>query len=141
MLRCRTIFWINLKESSVHLLLDTHVFLWWLKNESALSSKARTLIRDAEEVYISSASIWEAIIKVNLGKLDVDVNLLFNSIETEGFLELPITAQHAVYVSKLPNYHRDPFDRILIAQALSEPLRFLTVDKQLTRYSELVELI
>ncbi len=125
----------------MHLLLDTHLFLWWLKDDRALSLKARTLIKNADEVYISSASIWEAAIKVNLGKLDVDIHVLVNSIETEGFLELPITAAHAAAVSELADYHRDPFDRILIAQALCEPLRFLTADKQLKRYSELVQLV
>ena len=125
----------------MHLLLDTHLFLWWLKNDRSLSVKARALITAAEEVYVSSASIWEAVIKVNLGKLQVDINVLASSIEAQGFCELPITAKHAALVSELTSYHRDPFDRILIAQALSEPLRFLTVDKQLKKYSELIELV
>ncbi|MCE3237205.1 MAG: hypothetical protein K0R24_186 [Gammaproteobacteria bacterium] len=125
----------------MHLLLDTHLFLWWLKKDRNLSVKARTLIVDADEVYISSASIWEAVIKIKLGKLTANSEVLVNSISSEGFIELPITAQHAAYVSGLPDYHRDPFDRILIAQALSEPLRFLTADQQLAKYSKWVELV
>ena len=123
----------------MHILLDTHIFIWWLKNDSDLSLKARSLIMDAEQVYVSSVSIWEAVIKVNLGKLEVDIHLLTSAIESEGFLELPMTARHAAFVSTLANHHRDPFDRMLIAQALSEPLRFLTADQQLLKYSELIE--
>ncbi len=125
----------------MHLLLDTHVFLWFLKNDRDLSVKARKLIIDAEEVYVSSASIWEAAIKINLGKLNADINALATSIEAQGFLELPITARHAAFISTLVDHHRDPFDRMLIAQAMTEPLRLLTADQQLARYSELVELV
>lgn len=125
----------------MHLLIDTHLFIWWLENNRALSKKARYLIKEAEEIYISSASIWEIAIKVHLGKLDATINTLVDSIESEGFIELPITAKHAAFVSQLPSYHRDPFDRILIAQAMSEPLRFLTVDEKLKPYSELIEMV
>lgn len=125
----------------MHLLLDTHIFIWWLKDDRALSQKARALIVDAKAVYISSASIWEAAIKVQLGKLDAPIESLVESIENEGFLELSITAKHAAKVAQLPNHHRDPFDRILVAQALSEPLRLLTVDAKLMPYSELVEVV
>jgi PIN domain nuclease of toxin-antitoxin system len=92
-------------------------------------------------VYVSSASIWEATIKAGIGKLEVDVNQLVAEIESSGFQELPISAKHAATVAQLPDIHRDPFDRILVAQALSEPLRFLTADGILGRYSELVEVI
>lgn len=125
----------------MHLLLDTHVFIWWLADDENLSKKARTFIVDAEEVYISSASIWEAAIKAQLGKLEVNIDFLVESIESEGFIELPISIKHTAQISKLPNHHRDPFDRILVAQAMSEPLRLLTVDKTLKKYSELVEIV
>lgn len=125
----------------MHLLLDTHIFIWWLKDDRSLSKKAGSLIKEAEQVYVSSASIWEAAIKIQLGKLDVEIDDLINSIESEGFLELPIIARHAAMVSQLPSHHRDPFDRILIAQAIAEPLRFLTVDEKLKKYSKLVELV
>ena len=125
----------------MHLLLDTHIYLWWLMNDRHLSAKARSLIMDAEKIYVRSASIWEAAIKKNLGKLDVDMDELICSIESEGFFELPVTVRHAARIAELENHHRDPFDRILIAQALSEPLRILTADQHLVPYTELVELV
>lgn len=125
----------------MHILLDTHLFIWWLKDDKNLTKKARILIRDAEEIYISSASIWEAAIKIQLGKLDIQINSLVDSINSEGFIELPISATHAAKVTDLILHHRDPFDRILIAQAMTEPLKFLTADVKLKQYSELVEII
>lgn len=125
----------------MRLLLDTHVYLWWLQDHPKLSKKGRSKIMAASEVYVSSASIWEASIKVGNGKLKVDVNLLVTEIANSGFQELPISAKHAAMVAHLPDIHRDPFDRILAAQAMSEPLRFLTVDGILKAYSELVEVI
>jgi PIN domain nuclease of toxin-antitoxin system len=125
----------------MRILLDTHVYLWWLQDHPKLSKAARDRIISASEVYVSSASIWEATIKAGIGKLEVDVNQLVAEIESSGFQELPISAKHAATVAQLPDIHRDPFDRILVAQALSEPLRFLTADGILGRYSELVEVI
>jgi PIN domain nuclease of toxin-antitoxin system len=123
----------------MHILLDTHLFIWWLNNDRKLTKKARKIIEEADEVYVSSASIWEAAINIQLGKLEVDINLLVSSIEKEGFIELPISAKHAAKVNELTLHHRDPFDRILIAQAITEPLRFLTADSMLMQYSELVD--
>nr|WP_315484954.1 type II toxin-antitoxin system VapC family toxin [uncultured Undibacterium sp.] len=123
------------------LLIDTHVYLWWLQDSAKLSEKARGQIQDATEVYVSSASIWEATIKASIGKLSVDVDQLVTEIGRSGFQELPITAAHAAMVARLPDIHKDPFDRILIAQAMNEPLRFLTADGILKSYSELVELV
>jgi PIN domain nuclease of toxin-antitoxin system len=125
----------------MRLLLDTHVYLWWLQDHPKLSKEGRARIIDASEVYISSASIWEASIKVGIGKLEVDTNQLVTEIANSGFQELPIAAKHAAMVMRLPDIHRDPFDRILIAQALCEPLRLLTVDDILKGYSELVDVI
>ncbi|WP_334189726.1 type II toxin-antitoxin system VapC family toxin [Noviherbaspirillum sp.] len=125
----------------MRLLLDTHVYLWWLQDHPKLSKEGRAKIIDASEVYISSASIWEASIKAGIGKLEVDINQLVSEIANSGFLELPIAAKHAAMVMQLPDIHRDPFDRILIAQALCEPLRLLTVDGILKDYSELVDVI
>ena len=95
----------------------------------------------ADEVFISSASIWEASIKAGLGKLDVEIDALVSEIPRSGFIELPLSALHAARLVRLPNIHRDPFDRILIAQAMSEPLRFLTMDAMLQSYSDLVEVV
>jgi PIN domain nuclease of toxin-antitoxin system len=125
----------------MRLLLDTHVFLWCVKDDRQLTKSAREILAGATEVYVSSASIWEASIKAKLGKLDVDVDSLVSSIAESGFLELPVTAKHAAAVGRLPDVHSDPFDRMLIAQAICEPLRFLTADDLLGQYSDLVDLI
>ena len=125
----------------MRLLLDTHIFLWCVNDDRRLTKAARALLSGAAEIYVSSASIWEAAIKAKLGKLDVDVDALVSSITDSGFMDLPVTAKHAAAAGKLPDVHADPFDRLLIAQALSEPLRFLTADKVLCRYSDLVELV
>ena len=122
----------------MRLLLDTHIFLWTLRDDPCLSDKARGLIEEASEGFVSAASVWEAGIKAQLGKLQVDPKTLERRIGESGFWELPITFQHAVVASGLPRHHGDPFDRMLIAQALSEPLRLLTHDKQLQQYTDLV---
>ena len=125
----------------MRILLDTHVYLWWLQDHPKLSKEGRATIVAATEVFVSSASIWEASIKAGIGKLDVDVNALVAEIANSGFQELPVTAKHAAMVTQLADVHRDPVDRILIAQALCEPLRFVTADGILQGYSELVDVI
>ena len=122
----------------MRLLLDTHVFLWVVVDDPKLSPKGRQLIIEAEAVFISSASIWEASIKVGLGKLQLDIDALIAEIEAGGYLELPVRATHAARVRTLPPVHRDPFDRLLVAQALTEPLFLLTADQILAQYSDLV---
>jgi PIN domain nuclease of toxin-antitoxin system len=122
----------------MRLLLDTHIYLWAVTDSRKLSRQARKLITDADEVFVSSASIWEASVKVGLGKLDADVNLLVAEIGASGFKELPVRAAHAALVVDLLDIHRDPFDRLLVAQALSEPLRLMTADSHLGAYTELV---
>mgnify|MGYP003443724552 CR=1 FL=1 len=99
------------------------------------------MIQNASEAYVSSASIWEAIIKIRLGKLAVQIDDLVEAVTSSGFLELPITVQHAAAVAKLSDLHRDPFDRILLAQAITEPLIFLTADEMLKNYTEFVTLV
>ena|ERR1700728_1248785 len=125
----------------MRLLLDTHIFLWWIKGNNKLSKTLRSRISNADEVYISSASIWEMTIKIKLKKLDGNLNEIIRSISESGFVALPITARHAATVAELPDFHRDPFDQILIAQAISEPLAFLTLNAQLKSYSDLVHVI
>ena len=125
----------------MRLLLDTHVYLWCITNDRRLSQKAQSLILNAAETYVSSISICEIAIKIKLGKLNGDVNELVDAINRSGFLELSLTVKHAAELYQLSDIHRDPFDRILIAQAISEPLRFLTADSILIAYSELVELV
>ncbi|MGH8726875.1 MAG: type II toxin-antitoxin system VapC family toxin [Burkholderiales bacterium] len=122
----------------MRLLLDTQVYLWVLLGSPKLPAKTRELIKNASEVYVSAASIWEASIKIGVGKLDVRKEILVEGIARSGFSALPVQAAHAALVSTLPNHHRDPFDRLLVCQAVSETLRLLTADASLSRYSELV---
>ncbi|MES2345205.1 MAG: type II toxin-antitoxin system VapC family toxin [Chlamydiota bacterium] len=123
------------------LLLDTHIFLWSVLDNRKLTKKAKSIITQAEKVYVSSASIWEIAIKQGLKKIDGDLSQLIQAITDSGFYELPVRTAHAAMILQLPNLHRDPFDRLLIAQAKAEPLFFLTADKQLQEYSSLVSLI
>ena len=125
----------------MRILLDAHVFLWHVRADRKLTTKSRTIIQNAAQVYVSSASIWEAAIKTKLGKLDVKISDLVEAISSSGFLELPITAEHAAATSHLSDVHRDPFDRILLAQAVTEPLTFLTADALLKHYSTLVTMV
>ena len=125
----------------MRLLLDTHIFLWCVKDDRRLTKTTRSKILQASEVYISSASIWEAAIKIKLKKLDANIDQLVEAIAQSGFLELRLTANHAAQVVHLPEIHRDPFDRLLIAQAISEPLTFITADSELRNYSDLVEVV
>jgi PIN domain nuclease of toxin-antitoxin system len=125
----------------MNLLLDTHVFIWAVDDDPKLSAAAWSMIEEADAVYVSSASIWEAAIKYQLGKLKVGPDRLIDAVAPSGFLELSISLRHAAAVAHLPLIHRDPFDRLLLAQAISEPLHFLTADDKLTQYSELVRQI
>ena len=123
------------------LLLDTHVFLWTVTGHAALKPAARKLISGAEAVYVSAASIWEIAIKSRLGKIDGDPEALAAAIDQSGLLELSVTARHAAAVARLPLHHADPFDRLLIAQALTEPFRLVTADRALAVYGTNVEVI
>ena len=122
----------------MRLLIDTQIFIWAVIDSDHLSEHARRIMLDATEVFVSSASIWEIAIKAKLGKLEGDPRAFAAAIVESGFRELVISARHACMVYELPLYHRDPFDRLLVAQALSEPFRLLTADKQLAQYSELI---
>ena len=125
----------------MRLLLDTQIFCWSFYEPERLSRGAFKAMRGAEKVFVSSASIWEVAIKVRLGKMNADPLELFQQIEANGFEELPVWSKHALLVANLPLHHADPFDRLLIVQAISEPLHLLTVDAQLKPYSELVILV
>src|SRR5665647_205648 len=125
----------------MRLLLDTHIFLWAVAGSPLLKPPVRRLIESADEVYVSAASIWEVAIKARLGKIEADPHELTAAIEASGFLELPVSATHAAGVAKLELHHNDPFDRLLIAQALAEPLKLVTVDEVLAKYSDVVVLV
>lgn len=121
----------------MRILLDTHLFLWAVSAPSKLSAAARKQI-DAAEVFVSAASIWEISIKSSIGKLDADPDELLAGVEPAGFSMLPITGEHAAKVARLPPIHKDPFDRILVAQASVEPMILLTNDETLRDYGSLV---
>jgi PIN domain nuclease of toxin-antitoxin system len=122
----------------MRLLLDTHVFLWVVAGSPRLKPAARRLIESADETWVSAASLWEIAIKVRLGKLRADPLELAGAIEASGFTELPVRAMHAAAVATLAPHHNDPFDRLLIAQAIAEPLRLLTANAALSAYTDLV---
>ncbi len=122
----------------MRLLLDTHIVLWVMQGASQLSPQARRLIDGADQVYVSSVSLWEVSIKAGLGKLKVDMDLLDMRLRETAMLQLPMTWDHAAALRRLPRLHGDPFDRMLVAQAVSEPMHLLTHDATLARYSPLV---
>jgi PIN domain nuclease of toxin-antitoxin system len=120
------------------LLLDTHVFLWWLAADRRLSRRLRARIASpATEVLVSAASIWEMAIKIAIGKLDMpgtDPARLDALVTACGFRELAITAAHATAVATLPRLHGDPFDRLLVAQARAEGATLVSTDPALRPY-------
>jgi PIN domain nuclease of toxin-antitoxin system len=115
------------------LLLDTHTLLWWFEEPALLSVAAQDAIGNESVVYVSAASIWEIETKRALGKLRV-TEKLEELIEDEGFRPLPITFAHASAAPKLPRHHSDPFDRLLIAQAIHEGLKFVSRDPSVPLY-------
>lgn len=125
----------------MRLLLDTHLFLWAVTDSRKLKTPVRQQMLAADQIYVSAASIWEIAIKSRLGKIDADPEQLARSIDDSGFIELPVSVRHAARVARLPLHHHDPFDRLLIAQSLCEPLILLTADEALTRYGDWVTLV
>jgi len=122
----------------VKFLLDTHLLLWIAGDPERLSEELRNELSDAANEFIFSAgSLWEISIKSSLGRDDfrVDPRLLRQALLDNGYFELPITSEHAVSIDALPPLHKDPFDRILLAQALAEGVTLLTADEQLARYA------
>lgn len=128
----------------MRLLLDTHLLLWSAASSKRLPDEARELLEDAaNEVYYSAASIWEIAIKSSLGRKDfrIDLAALQAALPRMGLIELPVSAAHAVGVTKLPLIHRDPFDWMLVAQSIVEPLTLLTNDGLLARYWDGVRVV
>jgi PIN domain nuclease of toxin-antitoxin system len=116
------------------LLLDTHVLIWWLQDASEIGVKTRKLISNRRnQVFVSAVSLWEIQIKRGLGKLTAPDGLL-GIVEDEGLIILAISGQHAEQIGNLPDLHRDPFDRMLVAQAHVEGLTIITSDTQIYRY-------
>ena len=126
----------------MRLLLDTHVLIWCLSGDRKLPPATAELIRDpATDVYFSAASIWEVAIKSALGKMRADATAMLKNLVDEGFKELPVLARHTVATMSLPMHHRDPFDRLLVAQSRMESLRLLTDDRVVALYGEPVVLV
>ena len=123
----------------MRLLLDTHTFLWFITNDPQLSAAARALIADpANEILISPASYWEIAIKVRLGKYPLSapyLTFITQGIDDNGFTVLPIEPKHTEVLTTLPLHHRDPFDRLIVAQAMVEGISVVSVDPQLDAYS------
>ncbi len=118
----------------MNLLLDTHIILWWLNDDEKLSEKYREVIgQQANLCHISAVSIWEICIKSALGKLTIPSDYL-NELKGQGFLELPVSWTHCEKLLTLPSIHSDPFDRLLICQALCENFNMITVDENIKRY-------
>lgn len=125
----------------MRLLLDTHLVLWTLDGSAKLGARARELMTArGAECFVSAISLWEIAIKAALRRRDfrVDIDSLLDACHTAGLRPLPFLAAHAVRVEKLPRHHADPFDRALIAQALTEPLTLLTRDTRLASYGSVV---
>lgn len=121
------------------LLLDTQLMLWWLADSPKLSRQARALIADpANTIFVSAATMWEIRIKEKLGKLDVPPNLI-TTVRSEEFEWIPVSAEHADATMDLPLLHRDPFDRMLVAQAKWMGISLLTSDSLLAKYGSFVK--
>ena len=128
----------------MNLLLDTHVALWAITDSPRLSERARSLVADpANTVWVSVASLWEIAIKQSLGRGDMPITAEQGKawFEQSGYRLLPIEAPHVLTAAQLPARHNDPFDRLLVAQALTEPLHLITHDAQVASYSDAVILI
>ncbi|MFC5993581.1 type II toxin-antitoxin system VapC family toxin [Pseudonocardia hispaniensis] len=118
----------------MRLLVDSHVLLWWLEGSPRLSPVAiEAMANGANELFLSAATVWELAIKQSVGKLRLDVDLRAHA-EDQGFTELPVTGAHASVVRDLPFHHKDPFDRMLVAQARVEGLTLVTADPALRAY-------
>jgi PIN domain nuclease of toxin-antitoxin system len=118
----------------VRVLLDTHVFLWWAQDDPRLGASARAAIRAASEACVSIVTAWEIAIKRAIGKLGVPP-LSAELFDSEGFTLVPVTLEHAAVSADLPLHHRDPFDRMLVAQAHHEGLTLITHNRRLFAYS------
>jgi PIN domain nuclease of toxin-antitoxin system len=119
----------------VKLLLDTHALLWWLSNDNRLGSSVRTLIGDpANDVLVSVVSLWEIVVKVRVGKLKADIEDIVIACERNGIVFLDIGTRHLRILSNLASHHRDPFDHLLIAQAIAEHATFISDDRNTVKY-------
>lgn len=120
----------------MRLLLDTHILLWWVMADRRLSKTlANKLASTENDIAVSAASIWEIAIKRMLGRIEIDLDELLSSMTADGFTELPLRFAHSLRLESLPRHHDDPFDRILIAQSISEGRRLVTKDDAILAYA------
>jgi PIN domain nuclease of toxin-antitoxin system len=116
-------------------LLDTHALLWWLADDDQLGSGAREVVAaPANDILISMVSLWEIVVKVRIGKLQADIAEIMSAVQREGFTVLDVGMAHLAALAGLPMHHRDPFDHLLIAQALTEDATFMSEDQNAARY-------
>ena len=125
----------------MRLLLDTNALLWALTNAPRIKGVKDLLLADENEVFVSAVSWWEIAVKTRIGRLDADLPLLRATAQESGFLELPLLGAHTEILATLPRHHNDPFDHMLVAQAVAEPMRLITSDETFTKYTPLVILI
>lgn len=118
------------------LLLDTHALLWWLADDDRLGPQARARIADpANDILVSVVSLWEIVVKIRIGKLAADMAQIVDAIPRQGFAMLDISMAHLLALADLPMHHRDPFDHLLIAQAIAEDAAFISDDGNAGRYA------
>ena len=119
----------------MRLLLDTHALLWWLSDDRRLGQRARSLIADrTNDVLVSAASLWEIVVKRRIGKLDAEIGAIEEAVVRDGLERLSITPAHLALLATLPAHHRDPFDHLLIAQAMSEDAVLVSDDQDMPAY-------
>ena len=120
------------------LILDTHVFIWWVTNPDKLSSRVFDELKNTHnDLFLSAVSIWEIVVKVRLGKLEIDGDLsehVKGQVEQNGLLQLSLSPEHVYKLDALEDIHKDPFDRLLVAQSLYEGARLVTKDEHIQRY-------
>ena len=121
----------------MRLLLDTRVYRWVVMGSPRLTAAARSVVESAKQTFVSAASIWEIGIKARLGKIEADTDSLVAAIGQSGFMELPVRTLAVAAAARLPLHYSDRFDRLLVGQAITRPLRLLTADAVPARYSDL----
>jgi PIN domain nuclease of toxin-antitoxin system len=120
----------------VNLLLDTHILLWWVAGDRKLPRSLRDRITSAEnDVSVSAATFWEIAIKARLGRIHIDLEELRAAVNADGFRELSVQIAHTLRLQELPDHHRDPFDRLLIAQSIADGQRLVTRDESILAYT------
>ena len=122
----------------MRLLLDTNALLWALTNGPRIAPVRELLLDGESEVFVSAVSWWEIAIKTRIGKLNADLPELRAAVQESGFVELPLLGSHAEMLAAMPRHHNDPFDHMLVAQAMAEPMRLITGDAVLSQYTPLV---